>query len=127
MATARNAPASDPPAAPEPEGFNEAQLGQIEAMVQKVLGSGKPPPAAPEGPPAVTDEQYDRMTDRQREAHVRDTVVSELERLQREDEAARLREDVDALKNPPPPAVEATPSPWNRMQKFLWGSDPDKP
>lgn len=107
-------------------GFSEDERTELAELIREAIGSGKPPPASdkPERP-TVTDSEWDAMTDRKRESWVRDLVVSVLDDLAKEDEDARLRADVDKLKEDKTPEPEAPPSVVTRLQRILWG-DPDK-
>lgn len=126
MAT-RNAPA--PPADPPDEGFNETQLGQIEAMIAKAVGGAKPPAGDPADPPRVkpTDEQWDSMSDRQRETWVRQECDWWLQDLVKMDKERQRDADIEALKKKEDPEPEKPPSVVTKLQKFLWGSEPEKP
>jgi hypothetical protein len=125
MATTRNAPAADPDESPQ--GFTEEQRGELEEMIARVVAGAKPPEAkpAPAGPPAKSDDEWDAMSDRQRESWVRSLVDFRLDELSRDDEMARQRSEIDALKNDKTPEPEKVPSVVSKIQKFLWG-DPDQ-
>ena len=107
----------------EDTGFTEDQRNEIAAIVAKAIGGGAPSAGKPSPVvPKVTDDEYDRMTDRQREGFIRSVVVDTLEGLAKDDEAARLRDDVDALKQDKgKPEPEAPPSVVTRIQRILWG------
>jgi len=114
------------PAAPEPEaptsGFSEEQRSELRDLIAEVVGSSKPPPAPDKGPaPKVSDSEWDAMSDRQRESWVRQLVDFRLDELARDDEVARQRADIDALKADKTPEAEAPPSVVSKIQKFLWG------
>lgn len=116
---------------PEPDaqtsGFTEDQRSELRTIIAEVVGSAKAPAAAerPSGPKPVSDAEWETMSDRRRESHVRDIVVEELDRLARDDEIASQRADIDALKNDKTPEPEAPPSIVTRLQKFFWG-EPDR-
>lgn len=123
MAT-RNAPP------PEPEqqtsGFTEEQRSELRELIADAVGATKPPgPAAPAGPKQLSDSEWDAMSDRQRESWVRQLVDFRLDELSRDDEIARQRAEIDALKTDKTPEPEAPPSVVTKIQKFLWG-EPDK-
>lgn len=104
-------------------GFSEEQRGEIAALVAELIKGDKPPPSAPERP-TVTDSQWDEMTDRKRESFVRDMVVSVLDDLAKQDDEARLRDDVEKLlKADKTPEPEAPPSVVTRLQRWLWGDE----
>jgi hypothetical protein len=117
------------PAAPEPEaptsGFSEEQRSELRQLIAEAVGSATPPKAAtPEkaaGPKQVSDSEWDAMSDRQRESWVRQLVDFRLDELARDDEFARQRADIDALKADKTPEPEAPPSVVSKIQKFLWG------
>jgi hypothetical protein len=117
--------------APDPEapatGFSDEQLGELRALIQEVVSGAKAPPApeASAGPRQLRDDEWDAMSDRQRESWVRQLVDFRLDELARDDEVARQRVDIDALKADKTPEPEAPPSVVSRLQKFLWG-DPEK-
>jgi hypothetical protein len=106
-------------------GFSEEQRGELRDLIAEAVGGAKPPPAPKEKVgPALTDSEWDAMSDRQRESWVRKLVDFRLDELAREDEIARHGADIDALKNQKP-EPEATPSVVTKLQRWLWG-EPDK-
>jgi hypothetical protein len=119
---------TDPATDPAPAGFSDEQKSQLEEMIKAAVGGAKPPGGEqPTERPRPTDDQWDAMSDRQRETWVRQEVDWRIDELVKLDEDRKLREKVDALaadKDKPEP--EVTPTPWNKLQKWLWGSDPEK-
>lgn len=112
-----------------PSAFDEDQRAELKALIAEAVASGTPPPAAePAGKsegPTVTDDEWAKMSDRQRQGFVDSRVkhvLGELARLdadQRRD--AKLAELEVGNKAPEP---EKPPSVWTRLQGFLWG-EPD--
>jgi len=122
----------------KPEGSEDIppeQRASFDAYVNELAQLGSPPPHPGEGtggPKKVTDAEWDSMTDRQRESWVRQLVDFRLDELSRDDEIARQRRELDELKNAKTPEVEGTPkgqmpTMLQRLSRFLWGSEPDKP
>jgi len=118
--------------APESEqastgGFSEEQRSELRSLIAEVVGGDKPPPA-PAAPSRVkvSDSDWDGASDRQRESWVRQMVDDELERLAKDDEIARQRADIDALKADKTPEPEKAPNVVTKLQKFLWGDPEDK-
>lgn len=123
MATARNAP-SDPPEGTE--GFSPTQKTELAALIAEAVKGAKPPEAPPAGPPGKTDDEWDAMSDRQRESWVRGLVDFRLDELSRDDETRRLAAEVEALKAgvssaAAKPEVEKSPGMVSKLQKLLWG------
>jgi hypothetical protein len=127
MATTRNPAPADPDESPG--GFTEEQRSELEELIARAVGSAKPPEAkpAPAGPPAKSDDEWDAMSDRQRESWVRSLVDFRLDELSRDDEMARQRDEIEKLKNDKTPEPEKAPSVVSKIQKFLWGDPDSKP
>jgi hypothetical protein len=123
MATTRNTP-PDPPAS-EPSGFNDDQKNELKALIAEAVGSVKPPPTS-DGPKRVSDDEWDAMSDRARESWVRQLVDFRLDELSRDDEIARQRSEIEALKRAKTPEPERSPSVVTKLQKWLWGSEPEQ-
>lgn len=127
MATSRN------PESTETSGFTEDQRTELKAIIAEAVGSAVPPPSPPStgaaaGPRQVSDDEWDSMSDRQRESWVRQLVDFRLDELARDDEVARQRGEIDALKaERAEPEKEQPPSVISRFQKFLWGEERPKP
>lgn len=121
---------ADPPAAP-PEGISAEQRAAMDAYVTELhsLG-GAPPPAPAAPPPTVTEDAWANMTDRARENWVSSQVGWTLEELAKLDADKRRDAEIEALKakKPEPEASPADqpPSPFQKIQKWLWGSEPEK-
>lgn len=128
MATTRNNPAPDPAPPPEGGGFSPEQKSELTALIAEAVGSAKPPGQDPTqgGPKPVSDDDWDKMTDRARESWVRQLVDFRLDELAKEDDDARLRQEVEALKAAKTVEPEATPSVITKLQKFLWGAEREK-
>lgn len=129
MATTRNAPDPSPPADPPAEGFTAAQRTELEELIRAAVGGATPPPQPdePKGPRRVSDDEWDTMSDRARESWVRQLVDFRLDELSRDDEIARQRAEIDALKAggaEAKPEPEQPPGLVSKLQKFLWG-EPD--
>jgi hypothetical protein len=122
MPTSRNTPEST-----ETSGFTEDQRSELRSIIAEVVGAATPP-AAPAtsaaGPKQLSDSEWDALSDRQRESWVRQLVDFRLDELARDDEVARQRGEIDALKADRTPEPEAPPSVVTKLQRFLWG-DPD--
>jgi hypothetical protein len=126
VAPTRNTPSPEPDA--QTSGFTEDQRSELRQIIEEVVGRATPPAPAAEkasGPRRLSDSEWDSMSDRAREGWVRELVDSELDRLARDDEVARQRADIDALKADKTPEPEAPPSVVTKIQKFLWG-EPEK-
>lgn len=93
-------------------------------MIQRAVGGAKPP-AQPEPAktPAVTDDEWDKMSDRQRESWVRSLVDDTLDKLRREDDDRRRDDEIRELQEAakPKPEPEAVPDTITRLRKFIWG------
>jgi hypothetical protein len=124
MATRNSTPPPDGDT--QTSGFTEEQRGELRDLISEVVGGAKPPTVGPKEKvgPAMSDSEWDAMSDRQRESWVRKLVDFRLDELARDDEIARQRADIDDLKNQKP-EPEATPSIVTKLQKWLWG-EPDK-
>ena len=114
------------------DGFNDTQRSQLSEMIAAAVGGAKPPTndPGPKGPPPVTDDDWDAMTDRKRESWVRALVDTELDRLVKEDEQRTLASTVAELaaKVNAKPEVEKTPGGTTKLQKLqhmLWGRPDD--
>ncbi len=121
MATTRKPPEGPSDLSPE-------QRSAFDAYVEELAQLEGPPPTPPAGgnaPKPVTDDEWDKMTDRARESWVRQLVDSRLDDLSRDDEIARHAAAIAELKSkkPEPEGTPAgpMPSPLSRLQKFLWG------
>jgi hypothetical protein len=126
MATARNTPAPEE-GDTQTSGLSEDDRNWIKSAIAEAVGGVKPPEGSTPTAPKVSDDEWDKMSDRQRESWVRSLVDFELEELIRYDADAKLRADVEALKQKPEPEPEAPPSVVSRLQKFLWGDPQEKP
>ena len=114
------------PPAPEPA-FSDAQKGELAAMIAEAVKSGTPPkaPNEPTGPKKVTDDEWDNMSDRQRESWVRQLVDFRLDELVRMDaDAERDRKLAELEAKTAKPEPERPPSVVSRLQSFLWGHEP---
>jgi hypothetical protein len=123
MATTRKA--EDPGTGTEESGFNETQRTELQQIIAEAV-AGVKPPAAPSEPsvPAMTDDQWDGMSDRQREGFVRSIVDNELDRLSQLDTLRAHDEQIRALAEKNQTVEpEAHPDPMTRVRKFLWGSE----
>lgn len=125
MATTKD---SDAPA------FSDEQKSELASMIAEAVKGSTPPaqdPPTPAGPPAVTDAEWDRMTDRARESWVRQLVDSRLDDLARQDaDAERDRKIADlerAKAEAEAPPGDRPPTIIDRLRAILWGADPDKP
>jgi len=127
MATSRSTPPADP-AAPPTGGFSDEQRSELEAMIARAVGSSTPPntPSGPSGPPTKTDDEWDAMSDRQRESWVRQLVDFRLDELARADADARRDAEIEALKSAKTVEPEKAPSVVTKLQKWLWGDEPAK-
>jgi hypothetical protein len=126
MPPSRNAPAPEPDA--EPTGFSEGQRSELKALIAEAVGSATPPATpTPGGPPPKTDDEWDAMSDRQRESWVRSLVDHELDELARVDADHRRDAEIEALKNAQKPEPERPPSTISKLQKWLWGDQQEKP
>jgi hypothetical protein len=127
MATARTPANADPPA---DDGFNDTQKSQLSEMIAAAVGGAKPPPTtdAPKGPKPVSDDEWDNMSDRNRESWVRQLVDAELDRLVKDDEDRKLRDTVAELAGlvSAKPEPEKIPGPLARLQVLFWGRPDDK-
>lgn len=115
---------------PPPEGISDEQRSALDAYVNELSQLGGPPPEAPpEKPPPVTDDEWGKMTDRQRENWVATEVGWNLQQLAKLDADRQRDADIQALKDkkPEPEGTPAgqMPTMLQRLQKFLWG-EPDK-
>jgi hypothetical protein len=119
MATTSN---PDPSAA---TGFSEEEKGELRQLIAEAIGSVTPPKAEPTSTaPAVTDDEWDKMTDRARESYVKNVVSDVLDSLRRDDEIARQGAEIDALKQKPEPEGTPQDSPpglLQKIQKLVWG------
>jgi len=126
MATTRNRPASDP--ADPPEGVSPEQRAALDAYVNELEQlKGTPPPAPPERPAPVSDDDWAGMPDRQRENWVSNEVGWTLQQLAKLDADRRRDEEIAALKSKPEPEVqpqEKMPTLLDKFRKFMWGSEP---
>ena len=117
-------PTDNDPTATQNSGFSEDQRAELEAIISKVVGGAKPPdPPAPKAKP-VTDDDWDNMTDRQRESWVRQVVDDVLDGLARDDADRRRDAEIEALKQAKNTDPENTPdpaTPLDRLRKWLWG------
>jgi hypothetical protein len=107
-------------------GFTDEEKNDLRELIKEVVGSATPPATTPTGPPAVTDADWDKMTDRARESWVRDLVDGKLNDLvkldadkRRDDEIASLKKAKEEGEQPP---ADAPPRPIDKLRKFLWGS-----
>ena len=123
MATTRNKPEGAPP----PDGITPEDRAAFDSYIEELSALGTPPTTqpTPTGPKPVTDAQWDAMSDRARESWVRQLVDARLDDLSAQDEAARMRADIEALKNKKP-ETEGTPTGpmptmFQRIQRILWG------
>ncbi|HUO47999.1 MAG TPA: hypothetical protein VMU09_04115 [Acidimicrobiales bacterium] len=119
---------------PATPAFSDEQKSELAEMIAEAVKGAKPPeqPApAPAGPRAVTDAEWDTMSDRARESWVRQLVDFRLEELGRQDaDAERDRkiaelEKAKAAAEAPP--GDRPPTIIDKLRGFLWGSEPDKP
>lgn len=109
----------------EESGFNEAQRSELQQIIADAVAGVKPPdaPAEPDRP-KMTDDQWDVMSDRQRESFVRSIVDNELDRLSQLDTLRAHDEQIRALAEKNQTVEpEAHPDPMTRIRKFLWGSE----
>jgi hypothetical protein len=109
---------------PDPEGFNPTQRSELEELIAKAVSGAKPPDAG--GPPKVSDDDWDKMSDRQRESWVRQLVDFRLDELSRDEEIARQRSEIEQLKKDKTPEPERPPSVVTKIQRWLWGAEPDQ-
>jgi hypothetical protein len=116
----------EPAPSPEPA-FSDTQRGELEAMIAKAVGGAKPPdtPAEPQGPKAVTDDEWDKMPDRQRESWVRQLVDFRLDELMKMDADAERDRKLAELEAATKVVPEKPPSVASRIQSWLWGSESD--
>jgi len=127
MAPARNTPAPEE-GDTRTSGLSEEDRSWIKDAIAEAVGGAKAPVSETPAAPKVSDDEWDKMSDRQRESWVRSLVDFELEELMRYDADAKLRAqvaDLAAAKEKPEP--EAPPSVVSRLQKFLWGDPSEKP
>lgn len=113
-------------------GFTEEERSELKALIAEAIGSATPPtPTGPTGPPPVTDDEWDKMSDRQREGWVRSLVDDTLDKLARDDADRRRDEEIESLKAKQAEGETAPadrpPSPLDKLRKFLWGDEPAKP
>lgn len=115
----------DSPPAP-PEGISPEQRAAMDAYITELSQvGGAPPPAPPEQPAVVSDEEFDGMTDRKRETYIANTVGWILEEIAKLDADRKRDADIEALKNkaaePEVPPADAPPTLLQKFQKFMWG------
>jgi hypothetical protein len=117
MATTKGSP---------PEGLSPEQRTAFDRYIEELseLDTAPNPSGGDGGPNPVTDAEWDKMTDRQRESWVRELVDGRLDKLAADAEAAQLRADVEALRQKQ--ESEGTPqgpmpSGFKKLQKWLWG------
>jgi len=120
----------DPPAAP-PEGISPEQRQAFDAYVRELDQLKAPPPPAPvERPKPVSDDEFDAMTDRKREAYIANHVGWVLEDIAKLDADRRRDAEIEALKNAKPEPEktpqEKVPTLLDKFRKFMWGEQ-DKP
>ena len=127
MATTRNpAPPADPP-----QGISPEQRTALDAYVTELAALGGPPPPPPAAaPPTVSDDQWANFSDRQRENWVSNQVGWILDELAKLDADHRRDAEIEALKakKPEPEASPADNPPGflQKVQTWLWGSEPEK-
>jgi hypothetical protein len=115
----------EPAPSPEPA-FSDTQRGELEAMIAKAVGGGTPlsaPVNEPKGPKPVTDDDWDRMPDRQRESWVRQLVDFRLDELMKMDADAERDRKLAELEAATKVVPEKPPSVVSRIQSFLWGTE----
>lgn len=115
------------PTTTETSGFTEDQRNELKALIQEAIGSAalSPPAAQAKSAPAVSEEGWGKMSDRQRQSLVSQLVDFRLDELARiEADADRDRKIADLQKKGQP---ERPPSTWSKIQGILWGSEPAKP
>jgi hypothetical protein len=129
MAATRNTPPEPTGTATDTSGFSEDQRNELKSLIAEAVGSATPPATDPakDAPKKVTDAEWDTMSDRQRESWVRQLVDFRLDELSRDDEIARQRAEIEALKADKTPAPEKAPSVVTKLQKMLWGDAPATP
>jgi hypothetical protein len=120
----------DNPSAP-PEGVSPEQRAAMDAYITELSQlKTTPPPAPPERPAPVSDDEWGTMTDRQRENWVSSEVGWTLQQLAKLDADRRRDAEIEELKNrkPEPEGTpqEKMPTLLQKLQKFLWGEQ-DKP
>lgn len=111
---------------PEPDAvFSPAQEARLAQLMKEAVASSKPPEAPANEPkvPRVSDAEWDGMSERAREGWVRSVVDFHLKSLAKEDEDAKLRAKVAELETRKIP--EKPPSVAQRLQRLLWGTEPE--
>jgi hypothetical protein len=115
---------ADPAVSDDQRAALDAYVNELEQL------KGTPPPAPPERPAAVSDDEWSKMTDRARENWVSNEVGWNLQQLAKLDADKRRDAEIDALKNakPEPEASPQGPMPTllQKFQKFLWGDQDAK-
>ena len=123
----------DPAGDTRTSGFSEDERNELKALIAEAVGSAKPPEPGPTGPPAKTDDEWDAMSDRQRESWVRKLVDFRLDELAREDADARRDAEIEALKQglggkpePEKSPADRPPGFFDTVRKWMWGEQDPK-
>lgn len=108
-------------------GFTEDERSELRQLIQDAIAGAKPPEPPQSKAKPVTDDEWDKMSDRQRESWVRSLVDDVLDGLAREDADRRRDAEIADLKNKAQgPEPEGTPdpaTPLDKLRKWLWGDD----
>lgn len=105
----------------------ETRLSELIAEAVAGAGKGAPKGRAADPKPAPTDDEWARMTPRQRESWVEDATRRELDRLKKSDKLEDLQAQVESLTAElrgtaaGGAASERAPKAWSWLTEFLWG------
>jgi hypothetical protein len=117
-------PTPQPTVPPEQRAALDAYVTELSELDRK------PPPAPPERPAPVSDDEWSKMTDRARENWVSNEVGWNLQQLAKLDADRRRDAEIEELKNrkPEPEGTpqEKMPTLLQKLQKFLWGEQDTK-
>ena len=104
----------------EDDAFTPEQESRLKELLREAVGGGKQDDSKNDkAPPAVSDDEWNAMSDRRRESYVEGLVKEQFDKLRMSNKVDDIASKIDKLDTQP----EEKPKVLSSLTRWLWGDD----